>query len=100
MNTLTISKKDAKVDSTVSIAAAKRTSRLPIAQVLGIMKSAGPSGMLVSAIAEKVGGSKEKAIPERDVRLVIDKLRAQKHRIVRSALKTFTYVGGPVEAAK
>ncbi len=92
-----------KTDVAAISAVPKKTTRLPIAQVTALMVAAGPAGTTVPAMAEALTKAKYVAGAhgvERDIRLVIDRLRSQKHRIVRSALKTFTYVGAPEATAK
>ncbi len=64
-------------------AVAKRNSRLPTEAVLSSLRSAGPAGLTVPSMAEKL------ACAERDVRLAIDALRVKKFDIKRCALKTF-----------
>lgn len=64
----------------------RRASRLPTAAVLSSLAAAGSAGVTVPALAAALN------VPERDVRLAIDALRVKKFPILRSALKTFSYV--------
>lgn len=94
---------DVKVETSAISAVPKKQSRLPITEVTQMLVSAGAAGTTVPLMAAALA-KVSSYVPgahgaERDVRLVIDRLRAQKHRIVRSALKNFTYLGGPEATA-
>lgn len=72
----------------------KRASRLPVAAVLAHLAANKDKGATVPAMAEVL------KCPERDIRLAIDRLRATKHTILRTELKTFKLTALPPAAAK
>jgi hypothetical protein len=88
----------------------KKATRLPIAEVLSMFQEAAKAkevekrGLVVADMAAAIQKQLKLSAPnERDIRLSIDRLRSQGHRIQRTVLKTFAYLGAPEpkkEAAK